>query len=88
MKVRTILATKGMAVITIGSEQPLKEAVARLTQHGIGALVVVDQANKPVGIISERDIIHELNKSEPVVILSRLWPQRTPGCHMPGYTSA
>ena len=66
MKVRTILATKGMTVITIGPEQPLKEAVARLTQHGIGALVVVDQANKPVGIISERDIIHELNRRETV----------------------
>jgi CBS domain-containing protein len=66
MKVTTILSTKGMTVITIGPEQPLKEAVARLTQYGIGALVVVDQANKPVGIISERDIIHELNRTETV----------------------
>lgn len=66
MKVRTILATKAMHVITIAPEEPLRAAVALLTQHHIGALVVVDQADKPVGIISERDIIHELARTEAV----------------------
>jgi len=33
-----------------------------LTRHNIGALVVTDQANRPVGIISERDIVRNLLK--------------------------
>jgi len=57
MKVRTILATKGANVVTIGPQQPLKEAARLLTEHNIGALVVVNEAGKLVGIISERDII-------------------------------
>jgi CBS domain-containing protein len=58
MNIGNILATKGSKVITIHPEQSLKEAIALLTQNRIGALVVVDAAGKPVGILSERDIIH------------------------------
>jgi CBS domain-containing protein len=59
MKIRNILATKGTAVITIRPEQTLKEAVALLANHRIGALVVVDESGNLAGIISERDIIRE-----------------------------
>jgi len=57
MKVRTILATKGTNVVTIGPQQPLKEVARLLAEHNIGALVVVNEAGKLVGIISERDVI-------------------------------
>ncbi len=57
MKVRTILTTKGTNVVTIRPEQSVKKAALLLAEHNIGALVVVDQARHPVGIISERDII-------------------------------
>jgi len=57
MKVRTILATKRSKVITIQPEQSVKEAALLLTEHNIGALVVVNEARQPVGIISERDIV-------------------------------
>ena len=57
MKVRTILATKGTNVVTIDPQQPSKEAARLLAEHNIGALVVVNEAGKLVGIISERDII-------------------------------
>lgn len=66
MKISTILATKGMNVITTGPEQPVKEAIAMLAKHNIGALVVVDEAGKLIGILSERDIIHEAARSEQV----------------------
>ena len=58
MNIGNILASKGGKVITIRPEQSLKEAIALLTQHNIGALVVVDAAGKPVGILSERDLVH------------------------------
>ncbi|MEK7328528.1 MAG: CBS domain-containing protein, partial [Chloroflexota bacterium] len=59
MKIRNILATKGATVITIHPEQTLKEAVALLVGHRIGALVVVDESGRLAGIISERDIIRK-----------------------------
>jgi CBS domain-containing protein len=68
MNIGNILATKGSKVITIHPEQSLKEAIALLTQHTIGALVVVDNAGKPVGILSERDIIHAADRSSEAML--------------------
>jgi CBS domain-containing protein len=59
MKVRRILATKGGGVFTIRPDQTLKEAAVVLSQHNIGALVVVEGDEQLVGIISERDIIRQ-----------------------------
>lgn len=64
MQIKNILATKGMNVITIRPDQTLSDVVAVLTERRIGALVVVDARNKPVGIISERDIIRAASQSE------------------------
>jgi CBS domain-containing protein len=64
MKIQTILATKGTKVITAHAGQLLKEAIGLLVQHNIGALVVVDDADKPVGIISERDLIRAVARGE------------------------
>lgn len=66
MKVASILATKGRNVITIQPEQSLKDAAVLMAKHNIGALVVVDEAGQPVGIISERDIIREAARREAV----------------------
>ena len=46
-------------VRTVQADQPLKVAVARMTDHNIGSLVVV-KGEVSVGIITERDIIREL----------------------------
>ena len=66
MKISTILATKGVNVITIGPEQSVTAAIAMLVKHNIGALVVVDEAGQLIGILSERDIIHEAARSEQI----------------------
>ncbi len=57
MKISRILATKGKGVITIRPQQSLREAIALLTRHNIGALVVTEGPETPIGIITERDII-------------------------------
>ncbi len=67
MNIGNILATKGSKVITIHPEQSLKEAIALLTQNKIGALVVVDAQNKPIGILSERDVIHAADRNGDTV---------------------
>jgi CBS domain-containing protein len=67
MKIDTILATKGSKVVTARPEQTIKEIIALLTQYNIGALVVLDGAGKPIGIVSERDIIHEAARNDQVL---------------------
>jgi CBS domain-containing protein len=57
MKVKDILARKGTAVITIGREASLHEAVCLLSEHRIGVVLVTDGAGDPVGILSERDVV-------------------------------
>ena len=66
MKIREILAKKGKNVITIHPEQTVREAIALLVKHRIGALVVVGQENKPIGIYSERDIIRQAADHEAI----------------------
>ena len=66
MNVAAILAKKGMGVVTIRPEQPIRDAIALLAQHNIGALVAVDEVDQPVGILSERDIVRAAVKNEQV----------------------
>ncbi len=51
---------KGPTVVTIAPSGTVKELLAKLAEHGIGALVVVDGENV-VGIVSERDIVRRLD---------------------------
>ena len=66
MIIANILATKGDKVITIRPEQSIREALVVLAQHNIGCLVVVDDARRPVGMLSERDIVRTAVKNEAV----------------------
>ena len=66
MYVQRILDTKGSDVITVRLGQPIREAVALLVKHNIGALVVVDKSNQPVGWISERGIVRALVRDENI----------------------
>lgn len=56
MKIQEILRKKGHDVVTIEGSRTVLEAVRRLVEHDIGALVVTD-GSAPVGIITERDIL-------------------------------
>lgn len=67
MKVSTILAKKGNKLITIAPEQPVKEAVALLSQHNIGAIVVLDEAAALIGILSERDVVRQLRHRDDLL---------------------
>ncbi len=62
MFISDVLQAKGRKVVTIRPDQTVQEAVERLAEHRIGALVVEDHL-KPVGIFSERDLVNRLAKS-------------------------
>ncbi len=64
MQISNILATKGSTVVTITPDQTIREAIALLIKHRIGALVVVDEAGSVVGLLSERDIVRAAATNE------------------------
>ncbi len=67
MQISTILAKKGSTVFTVTPDQTVREAVALLVDKRIGAVVVVDDTGRPMGIVSERDVVRELAKNENVL---------------------
>ena len=64
MTIATILATKGGQCYTIRPEQTIRQALAVLAEKNVGALVVVDGSSRPVGILSERDVVRKLVRDE------------------------
>lgn len=64
MNIASILATKGGQVFTVRPQQTVRQALRLLAEHNVGALVVVDGAGQPVGILSERDIVRVLARDE------------------------
>lgn len=63
MTIANILARKGSMAVTVRPEQSIREALALLERHNIGALIAV-QGERPVGILSERDIVREAAHNE------------------------
>ncbi len=64
MNIAHVLARKGARVITTRPEQSIRQALTQLAEHNIGALVVVDEGERPVGILSERDIVRAAARDE------------------------
>lgn len=63
MHVAAILDSKGREVVTIGADATLADAVAALNARRIGAIVVVEDGDRIVGIISERDIVRTIARN-------------------------
>jgi CBS domain-containing protein len=59
MKIRDILAAKGSDVHEIGVDDTVLDAIGRLVELRIGALLVRDARGAVAGIISERDVLRE-----------------------------
>ena len=60
MNMEFILRGKGRDVITIDEALTLRDAANLMDSNGIGALLVRDSHDRPVGVLSERDIIREI----------------------------
>lgn len=69
MNIQSILAKKGSQVVTIGARQAIREALETLVRYNIGALVVVNHAEQPIGILSERDIVRAAATGEALLHL-------------------
>jgi signal-transduction protein with cAMP-binding, CBS, and nucleotidyltransferase domain len=51
-------------VLTVGTGHTLREAARRMTEKGVGAAVVIDEESPAPRVISERDILNSLGRSE------------------------
>ncbi|HET6468199.1 MAG TPA: CBS domain-containing protein [Geminicoccaceae bacterium] len=70
MNIDSILAVKGREVRTIRPEAPITEAVRRMREERVGALVVSEDGRHIGGIISDRDVVNAL-ADEGVEVMSR-----------------
>lgn len=53
-------------VVTVTPKDTLRAAAKKMVKHGIGAVIVLD-GNKPVGIVTERDITKQSIKANGVM---------------------
>lgn len=61
MRISDVLRGKGAAVRTVQPGATVTELLARLAEHNVGALVVLD-GDQVVGIVSERDVVRRLHQ--------------------------
>jgi CBS domain-containing protein len=65
MKIREVIAGKAIQdVVTIRPDATVRELLALLSQHNIGAAVVSSDGEAVDGIVSERDIVRRLDGDE------------------------
>lgn len=80
MFVEAVLNTKDGDIITVTSQSTIGDLIAKLAQHNIGAVLVVDDG-RLVGIVSERDVVRHLAgsaegfRSQPVAAIMTRSPQ-------------
>ena len=58
--VKSILAAKATGVISVNQDATVIEALERMAEHNIGAILVKDAADDIVGIFSERDFARRI----------------------------
>lgn len=68
MNVKTILAAKGGDIISIEPTADLSAAAKLLSQHRIGAVVILGAGGRLQGILSERDIVRALAEAGPAAL--------------------
>ena len=68
MKVMQILREKGTTVYTISPRAEVRTAIDWLNTHRIGALVVLSDSGDLIGIVSERDIVEALARTDSRVL--------------------
>ncbi|WP_410877172.1 CBS domain-containing protein [Nocardia sp. A7] len=61
MRISEILRNKGTAVTTVRPPTTVRELLAALAEHNIGAVVVSPDGAQIAGIVSERDVVRHLH---------------------------
>lgn len=68
MKINDVIHAKAkQAVVTIAPDATVRELIALLAEHNVGALVVSEDGEQVSGIVSERDIVRRLHTDDAVL---------------------
>ena len=62
MRIQDVIQGKAsQQVVTIGPDATVRELIALLAEHNVGALVVSEDGERVTGIVSERDVVRRLH---------------------------
>ena len=68
MKINDVIKGKSSSkVITITPDKTVRDLLALLAEHNIGAVVVSGDGNAVDGIVSERDVVRKLNGNDAIL---------------------
>ena len=68
MKINDVIHAKStQSVVTITPDATVRELIALLAEHNVGALVVSDDGERVSGIVSERDVVRRLHDDDGVL---------------------
>ena len=68
MKINDVIKAKpSHEVVTIRPDATVRELIALLAEHNVGALVVSDDGERVAGIVSERDVVRRLHADATVL---------------------
>jgi len=68
MRIGDVLKAKPSSeVITIGPDAGVRELLATLAEHNVGALIVSSDGSSVDGIVSERDVVRHLHSDGTVI---------------------
>lgn len=68
MKINDVIHAKSkQVVVTITPDATVRELVALLAEHNVGALVVSEDGERVSGIVSERDVVRRLHADAAVL---------------------
>ena len=68
MRISEVLAGKSIpGVITIKPEATVRELLALLAEHNVGAVIVSPDGTEVGGMVSERDVVRRLNEEDAIL---------------------
>ena len=68
MRIGDVLKAKpSHEVVTIGPDAGVRDLLARLAEHNVGALIVSSDGSTIDGIVSERDVVRHLHSDGTVI---------------------
>lgn len=83
----TVATVMTQPVVTAHPDETLRQVADRMQQHGIGSVVVVDDGNRPVGILTERDLLRATAAAaDPETTPAAEWMAPEPQCVDPDAT--
>ncbi|MFC8503782.1 CBS domain-containing protein [Pedococcus sp. NPDC057267] len=68
MRISDVVRRKGDDVVTIRPDETVERLLQLLADHRIGAVVVSEDGEGVVGIVSERDVVRHLHSDGPSVV--------------------